>query len=445
MTSCFQLPPELLSWTISFLASDKSSISACSLVSKSWLSAARYHSLHPNYTILKLEDKHISRFLDLLKSPHTSLHLLPATELHLRQQRTPIRKSDYIDNFTERSCKRTKSPCRNSCCVTGVRNWAWKKDTNMSDFFCWKSQDGRSFPALFPAIGSLHIEWVDWQTLPPSALASLRSDYSYSNITSLKLNDVTFQSLDDLVHIICAIPSLCTLHLLENVQFRRPWFDRPNEISECHRLKSIHLDSPSTPVMDAVSRIQYHSALSSIDISLPRHFQLEILQKCEALINAAGPNLSSLKLVGKRLVKFTEKDWVILYRLLALNPNLQELHLNMVLEIHIVDFLQNHLPPSVTQNIHTLHFRFLGLTRLESIPRLQVDWKALDKILSDTARFPKLQTLMFAMAEYAYCVIAGDGWEDEQCEREAECKAAVEVAKQLPETARRMDIFIRKF
>ncbi|KAK7446052.1 hypothetical protein VKT23_014675 [Stygiomarasmius scandens] len=103
------------------------------------------------------DDKHISRFLDLLESPQISLLFLPATELHLRQRRTAIRKSDYMVNFTER----TKSSC--------VENWSWKKDTDMSGFFCWKSQDSRSFPASFPVIGSPHIKWVDWQTLPASA------------------------------------------------------------------------------------------------------------------------------------------------------------------------------------------------------------------------------------------------------------------------------------
>ncbi|KAF8063568.1 hypothetical protein FPV67DRAFT_1507137 [Lyophyllum atratum] len=260
------LPPELIDTVLSHLCGTPT-IAACALVCHSWLPSARYHLLPPP-KVLQLDQTQIVEFLNLIDSPRSTLSMLSFSTLHLAQNTGVMDLDNPIP------------PDGN----------AWRSHTAVRDFLV---RD-----LTFPSITSLFLEWIDWRTLSPTALASLHN--SYKSVKELELRCIAF-TFPELCNLIAAPTALETITVRESVPFRSaPWTVSSVQLRHPTLCKlAFSYPPPSWTIRFFTRAIEYTVGIAEISIDLSMQFQGDTWQQfkaCGELLEAAGTSLRALKL-----------------------------------------------------------------------------------------------------------------------------------------------------
>ncbi|KAF8063566.1 hypothetical protein FPV67DRAFT_1783028 [Lyophyllum atratum] len=347
------LPPELIDSILSHLCGTPS-IAECALVCHSWLPGARHHLLSPA-KVLRLDQVEIVEFLHLIDSPRSTLSMLPFSTLHLTQNRAVI---DWANPIPPDA-------------------YAWRKDTAIRDFLL---RD-----LTFPSITSLFLEWLDWRTLSPMALASLHSNYK--SLKELELRWIAFTS-SELCDLIAALTALEKITIGEGAPFDSgPWTVNSVQIRHPSLCKLAFSDPPSWMIRFFTRAIGYTAGIVEISMDHFRSDILELFKACGELLEAAGTSLRALKLRAAPPPGLF--DAASLAELLAFprNTNLQEIELNMVNEITLRLFLQG-LKLNAKPNLRQLK---LGLIDRNDLKKWAENWVLADEALSTMSlKDPKL-------------------------------------------------------
>ncbi|THV02527.1 hypothetical protein K435DRAFT_963039 [Dendrothele bispora CBS 962.96] len=364
-------PPELISAVLEHL--EKAFLLKCSLVCRTWLAAAR-NQLLDDYT-LELDNSHTATFLRLLESPHSSLHHLRILGLRLSQKGI----KDVREVITGRS-------------VGGE----WYKECSINDFLCWRTLDGKSIPAIFPTISSLSIEWLDLGSLSQPAIDSLRLDYT--DITTLKLNNIRIPSFSRLQDLICTFPSLNTLHLMSHIHinpFEIPDDDQDRRESQnhCARPRSVHVVSSAPEVLNLLASLNT-DGLTLLDITSSQHVVSEsFVDACNNLLQATGSNLKRLGLQfsanGSPIPAQVDSKFNALIKF-SNNPNLEHINIRFPSDSPTVPFVQN--LDTDTTKLQSLDLSLLKSATMDQISQA-LDWESFDDVLSNSKRFPNLSRL----------------------------------------------------
>ncbi|KAF8063529.1 hypothetical protein FPV67DRAFT_250849 [Lyophyllum atratum] len=264
------LPPELIDSVLSHLCGTPT-IAACALVCHSWLPSARYHLLPPP-KVLHMNQIQIVEFLHLIDLPRSTLSLLSFSTLHLAQNRVVMDWDNPIP------------PDGN----------AWRSHTAVRDFLV------RDFE--FPSITSLFLEWIDWSTLSPTALASLHN--SYKSVKELELRSIAL-SFPELCNLIAALTTLEKITVGQCVPFDSgPWTVNSVQLRHPTLCKlAFSYPPPSWMIRSFTRAIEYTAGIAEISIDLSMQFQGDTWQQfkaCGELLEAAGTSLRALKLRARR-------------------------------------------------------------------------------------------------------------------------------------------------
>jgi len=260
------LPPELIDSILSHLCGTPS-IAQCALVCHTWLPSARYYLL-PSPKVLHLDQIQIVEFLHLIDSPLSTLLLISFNTLHLAQNRVIMDWANFIP------------PEGN----------AWRNHTAVRDFLV---RD-----LTFPPITSLFLEWIDWRTLSPTALASLHS--SYKSLKELELKWIAF-TLPELCNLIAALTALEKITVGEGAPFdSSPWTVDSIQMTHPNLCKlAFSYPPPSWMIRFFARAIGYTAGIVGVSIDLPIQFQNSQWQQfkaCGELLEVAGTSLRALEL-----------------------------------------------------------------------------------------------------------------------------------------------------
>ncbi|KAF8063309.1 hypothetical protein FPV67DRAFT_1672341 [Lyophyllum atratum] len=351
------LPPELIDSVLSHLCGTPT-IAACALVCHSWLPSARYHLLSPP-KVLHLNQIQIAEFLHLIDSPRSTLSLLSFSTLHLEQNKVvwgnPINPNGK----------------------------AWRNDTAVCDFFV------RNLTS--PSITSLFLEWIDWRTLSPTALASLHN--SYKSVKELELRCIAF-TFPEFCNLITALTALEKITAHEGVPFgfgSPPLTVNSVQIRHPSLCKLAFRHPPSWMIRFFTGAIEYTAGIVGISIDISLHAQddeWQQFQACRELLGAAGTSLRALKLIAP-YHPLPGDDAVSFAELLAFprNTNLQEIELLTFDKITLRLFLQC-LKLNVKPKLRQLK---LGITDTDNLVKWAETWVLADEALSTMSlKDPKL-------------------------------------------------------
>ena len=246
------LAPELVDTVIDFLYNDRKVLNVCSLVCKTWVSAARYHL----FGTIILHPSNIRSFHALRASPHVTItpfiRRLSITDLekvvNVSQEGKP--ELDGTDDIKE-----SFSNLSNFVECLKLDNFSWKLE------HCQRQE---AFIACFPSI------------------------------TRLILSDASFDTFTNVLRTICSFPLLQELSIC-NVS----WSSAPED----HMLS--HFISPPPPLNRLALEICYRRDILDVLLTLKPTSGVEILQlglvapedahTVARYLRALGPSLKHLE------------------------------------------------------------------------------------------------------------------------------------------------------
>ncbi|KAG6863635.1 hypothetical protein C0991_004522 [Blastosporella zonata] len=195
--------------------------------------------------------------------PGSTLPLLSFSQLHLRQNR--------VDD-----------PEAPGAIVQ------WRSHIAVRDFLA------RNIP--FPAITSLFLEWIDWQTLSRAALTSLQSNYN--SVKELELNFIAI-TLDELSSLIETLSALEKITIRAGVPFDTPATSTLDSIKITHPSLSqlaFHDNPPSWLIRFFARAIHYAAGINTLSFGIPVTVSAHSheLEACGELLETAGINLRVL-------------------------------------------------------------------------------------------------------------------------------------------------------
>jgi len=166
---------------------------------------------------------------------------------------------------------------------------AWRNHTAIRDFLV---RD-----LTFPSITSLFLEWIDWRTLSPTALASLHSSYKF--VKELELRWIAF-TLPEFCNLIAALTALEKITVGDGTPFySAPWTVDSVQMTHPSLCKLAFSDyHPPWMVQFFARAIRYTAGIVGVSINLPVQFdgEWEQLKAYGELLEAAGTSLRALKL-----------------------------------------------------------------------------------------------------------------------------------------------------
>jgi hypothetical protein len=163
---------------------------------------------------------------------------------------------------------------------------AWRNHTAIRDFLI---RD-----LTFTSITSLFLEWIDWRTLSPTALASLHS--GYKSVKELELRWIAF-TFPELCNLIAALTALEKITVGEGAPFdSAPWTVDSVQMTHPSLCKLAFSYPPLPWMIQFFARaIGYTAGIVEVSIDLPNG-QSQQFKACGELLEAAGTSLRALKL-----------------------------------------------------------------------------------------------------------------------------------------------------
>jgi len=350
-TAC-KLPPEITDRIIDFLCSDKTALSACSLVCKSWLPASRHYLFE-------------------------RLTLSPAGDVERFQE--PL----------DRSVISTIAPY--------VRHFNILENSRRQ----WVNSAAPPFKlADFKDVKSLLLSNMHYDSDPQETLRALGA--SFPGLTLLRLDTVVFDHFNRVLEFICMFPMLEEVHL-ENVRVKvsdenAPTFEPPPDNPLPH-LRSLRLGNKDI-LVGLWNWCRFYGRSPSIDRLFLVAHRGEVLAIAE-LLRDLGSSLKHLEL-GFEIDSMVEEDYAALD--LQLNAELSAIHLLLPCSdagaspiVVAAQVLSRIACPSLREVTLSLQLTLEQLTEGDA-------WSRLDEALV-ASELQGLQVMAFRLFDEHGCVI----------------------------------------